>query len=111
MKFPEAGSMRTMVEYQQQVRGTPTELGDQISSWLTVTTVAARVISLSGNELVRASQVHAEATVEVTVWYSDLFSPVGRFKIGNRSLYPLSVNSDQLNRFQVCLCKERIGDG
>ena len=111
MRMPTAGEMRTQVAYQERVLGTPTELGDQAATWCDVLTLYARVISLTGNELFKASQIHAEVTVEVAHWYNPRVSPVGRFVIGNRYIYPLSVNGDLYNRFQVSLCKERIGDG
>ena len=108
MKTPRAGKMRNRVTYQTRVLGAPNELGEQKAIWSNVATVYAEVISMTGSELYRAKQIHAEATIQITVRYDSRYSPAGRFLIGAREIYPLSVNGDQLNRFQTCLCKEQL---
>jgi len=108
MKTPRAGKMRNRVTYQTRVLGVANDLGEQKVSWTNVATVWAEVISMNGTELFRAMQVHAEATIQITVRYDIRYSPAGRFLIGSREVYPLSVNGDPLNRFQTCLCKEQV---
>lgn len=104
----DAGKLRTKITYQEKTAGTPSEYGDAAEVWTDVCDMFADVQVMSGNKLFQAKQIHAEATAQITIHYNANILPSGRFAIGTRYLYPISVSADPLNRFQTCLCRERV---
>lgn len=103
-----AGRMRHQVTIQKPVQAAPDSFGGVAETFHNEAIVWAEVLSLGGNELWRAHEVHAEAESQVTLWYYPGLSPQHRFKFGTRYLNILSITSDPANRQQVCICKERI---
>ena len=105
-----AGDLRQRIRYQVKAEGVPSPYGDAAEQWADAGFLWAEVVSLTGEELLEAHEIHAEVSIRVTVRYNPLVNTIGRFIYNGRIIHPLSVNGDPLNRVMVCMCREHIGE-
>lgn len=93
--------------------------GQEINSWINIGTVWAEVKPLSGREKMRSNAmvVEAELTHQVTVRYSELFTPsiiadAWRILFGTRILnITASMNVDEADKSIIFDCTEGSFDG
>jgi len=102
------GSLRHQVIIEDPPAGTGTR-GERTGDWTELATVRASIEQLSGDEIVQAHQLVANATHRVTIRYTAGVSPEQRVKFGDRFLHVGAAdNVDQLNRFIVLTCREEV---
>lgn len=93
--------------------------GQEINSWINIGTVWAEVKPLSGREKMRSNAmvVEAELTHQVTVRYSELFTPsttadAWRILFGTRIFnITASMNIDEADKTIIFDCTEGSFDG
>ena len=101
------GKLTEKLIVQENRKTTKTTLGEVASNWKTIGTAWAEVVTLSGLELIRARQVAAEATHQVTIHYYAGLTRKHRFLWGDVKLDINHVNDvEQAHREMVCICKE-----
>ena len=85
-------------------------MGDVCEAYLPIAgleNVPAKIEWLSGNKLLAAQQVHAEATVQVIVRFDPRITAKCRLvSDSGHTLYPLSAIPDTLRRWITLTCKE-----
>lgn len=73
----QSGDMKQRVQWQKSIE-TLDEYGDSVASWMTVQTLWAAVVPLSGRELVNSLQVRADISHKITMRYATIL-PEDRF--------------------------------
>ena len=102
------GSLRQVIVLQTPPTGTGTR-GERTGDWSNLATVHAKVETLSGDELIQAHQLVANATHRITIRYQSGLTPEHRAKFGSRYLYIRAVNNiEELNRIMVLTCEEEL---
>lgn len=102
-----SGKLTERLQIQENRKATKTTLGEVAENWHTVNSVWAGIVTLSGLELIRARQVAAEATHEVTIRYYKGLTNKHRFLWGSVKLDINHVNDkDQRHHEMVCICKQ-----
>lgn len=102
-----AGSLRHQVTIEQPTFGGAGALGDMAEQWVPVAkAVPAEVEWLSGNKLLAAKAVHAEANTRIIIRYDQRVTPQCRYvdDEGNEH-YAVSPMPDTLKRHWTILCK------
>ena len=104
-----AGTLRTLLTVQENQATSPAKdtLGHKTLNWVTVKQLRGEVVTLTGEQLLRATQIAGELTHQVTVRYWSELTRKHRFLFrGN----PLDINTisdtNQKHKELVCLCKE-----
>ena len=104
-----AGTLRHRVTIQSATASTGSAYGERADSWSDVATVHASVVTLSGAEAERASQVHPTASVQVDMRYRSDVTTAHRLQHGSRYLYPVAVIPDERESERVTLmCREEV---
>jgi len=105
-----AGRLRHQVTIQAPKLSTAGQMGDACEAFLPLDgleNVPAEVQWLSGNKLLAAQQVHAEAAVEVIVRFDPRITATCRLVTDDgHTLYPLAAIPDSLDRWITLSCKE-----
>lgn len=102
----EAGTLRHRVKLEHYTE-VVSEWGDPVKGWSAVAEVWARVEPLSGRELEWAMQVHAEASIRVTLRYRAGVDTTYRVVFGARTIEVLAVvNPDERNELLQLTCRE-----
>lgn len=72
--------------------------------------VPALVEQLRGDELIEAHRQYASATHRVSFYRNSAvtLTPKCSITYGSRTLDIVGIVTDEINRFQVCLCGERL---
>jgi len=108
-----AGKLRHRIELQSNAP-TQDSYGEPIASWTTDDTVWASIEPLSGRELLRAQEVHAEVTTRIRVRYpgalgASTLTADDRIKHGARIFEIAAViNPDERDRELELLCVEAV---
>ena len=94
----------------QQVNSTgDNAYGETSETWVPFAEVNVQVDDLTGAELERANQIHADATSIVRMRKLTGFDPTMRFVHGSRTLHPVAVIGDETgSRVQEVLCREEV---
>lgn len=110
--MPRAGKYRHRITIQTATEGTADTYGETSKTWADMEhgVVWAEVQTLDGNELWKAAQVNAKATVRVKMRArTDItVTTEKRFEFGTRYLYPLNKIPDVRAREWVFLCSEDL---
>ena len=104
-----AGRLRNTVEVQQRTSVRDASGGESVT-WLTLTTISAGIVPLSGRERLLADQVQGDVSHRITIRnYADGLTPKYRFKFGSR-IFNISsiINVNERNRKMECLCNEEV---
>jgi len=99
---------RLTIQTASTASSTGNAYNEPVLTWTNDATVPAEVLTLSGDEAVRAAQVQPDATVQVTMRYRSGLTTGKRFRFGDRYLYPVGIVPDPRNTKQVVLCKEQL---
>jgi SPP1 family predicted phage head-tail adaptor len=102
-----AGDLHHRVGYDILALGPASEYGDSAQVWSHLASLWADVEFLSGNELLKAKQIHEQAKVRITIRYNPAVTSAGRFTFEGSNYYPADVLPDSLKRKMVCTCYVR----
>lgn len=103
------GRLRHQLALQQDGAAVTTRdsYGQMTPAVATQTTVWGLVEPLSGDELVQAQQIVAEATHRITIRYAAGLGAQHEILFGTRRFYALHVaNEDEVNHIHIVLAKE-----
>lgn len=104
-----AGLLRHRITVQQVSSTGTNAYGETSEVWVPFKEINAQVDDLTGVELERANQVHADATAIVRMRRLEGFDPTMRFVHGSRILNPVAVVGDETGqRTQEVLCREEV---
>jgi len=102
----QAGKLRHRVQVQTYSE-TQDTYGEPDRTWTTATTVWASIEPLSGQELLAAQQLAAEASHRVIVRYNSSIAPTSRLKFGTRVFDIVSaLNWQERGATMELFCKE-----
>lgn len=108
----EAGQLRERVTLQE-----PTvvvdSFGQPVKTWVTLATLWAAVIPVSGRELIASEAEHAEITVRVIIRYRGEIDATMRF-LHRGMVYEIKappINKDMRNREIEVLCAQGMSEG
>lgn len=107
MRLLGAGEYIHRVKIEKNVGTRNPDTGEVEKDWTTILSRYAKVESLSGRELLIASQINATSTVRITIRYYAPLTAEMQFVFQGRSMEINNI-SDTLEQHiqQVCLCTE-----
>lgn len=104
-----AGLLRHRVTVQEVSSTGVNAYNEPTEAWVPFAEVYAQVDDLTGNELQRANQVHADATALVRMRRLEGFTPDMRIVHGSRTLNPVAIIGDETGqRTHDILCSEEV---
>lgn len=103
-----AGSLRHRLTIQKPTAGTANNYGEQLDTWSEEDIVWGEVATLNGYERERAMQVHAEASVRITIRYYSALTTAMRFKYGSRYFAIHDIVPDVRKTQMACICTEEV---
>jgi len=110
--MPRAGRYRDLVTIEQPTAGDADVHGERVDTWSTLDKVWANVVTLggrdTGKETFRASQVQAEATVQVTMRYRSDVTTRMRIIKGSRTFNISARLPNERKTEMTFLCTEEV---
>jgi SPP1 family predicted phage head-tail adaptor len=103
-----AGTLRHRITI-QEVTETPDSAGEPTESWSAFKTVWASVEPLRGRELLRAQQIHADASYKITIRHLSGVTPKMRVLWGSRifDIHAAPVTDSRDQKIEM-LCSEDV---
>jgi SPP1 family predicted phage head-tail adaptor len=103
-----AGELRQRITIKQQTV-TRDSFGAEVTAWSTLATVWAKVVTVSGTEVIESEQVAvATLTHEVTIRYRDDVTPLMQIIFESRTLTIRAMVPDPLKRQIILSCDEVV---